>query len=100
MINNLFSLRFWIAPLLGAGIVAVIVTLPIYLVAPTIHDTAIQVVFWPVALILGLYMANPRNPGGEYFHCPKCGKALRNNKGATVCHHCGFDTVAMAYARR
>jgi uncharacterized Zn finger protein (UPF0148 family) len=91
VINNLFSLRFWIAPLFGAGLVAWLLTLPLYWIAPSIHETALMVVFVPLALALGIFMANPRV--GGYYHCPKCGKGLRTNKGGTTCHHCGYDTL-------
>lgn len=97
MINNLFSLRFWVAPLFAGGFVAWLLWLPFYLLfgAP---ESVITFLMFPLALVFGLYLANPKN--GGYYHCPKCGKGLRKSKGADTCHHCGYDTVSMSYPAR
>lgn len=92
MFNNLTSLRFWIIPMLLAGVASVILVQPIaYFASREAAEAAVPYILIPLLLIIGVFMAMPRN--GGYHHCPKCGKGLRKSKGATTCHHCGFDTL-------
>lgn len=76
--SKLGSLRFLAACFFGAGIPAVLLAKVWHPLSYTFY------VFFLVLVYTGLKF-------GPVLECPRCGKNLRVARGATRCHHCGFD---------